>query len=124
MRVYRPMTSSLLLSSARQEPPALLDIGSMSPPDYPSAWLHPCRARLRFTRQVHCSSKSDTDLLSSGVGAAYFLNWPGIGDCFQVCFKIARDIGNSPKVLYSNEPVFVNDERIWHPAPAESLSDL
>src|SRR5579864_5607961 len=28
----------------------------MSPPDYPSAWLHPCRAHLRFTRQVHCSS--------------------------------------------------------------------
>jgi len=31
-------------------------IGSMSPPGYPSAWLHPGRARLRFTRQVHCSS--------------------------------------------------------------------
>ena len=31
-------------------------IVSMSPPGYPSAWLHPCRARLRFTRQVHCSS--------------------------------------------------------------------
>jgi hypothetical protein len=27
----------------------------MSPPDYPSAWLHPCSARFRFTRQVHCS---------------------------------------------------------------------
>src|SRR6266516_4006311 len=42
--------------SAREEHPALLDIGSMSPPDYPSAWLHPCRARLRFARQDHCSS--------------------------------------------------------------------
>src|SRR5438270_4232633 len=41
--------------SAREEHPAL-DIGSMSPPDYPSAWLHPCRARLRFARQDHCSS--------------------------------------------------------------------
>jgi len=37
--------------SAREEHPALLDIGSMSPPDYPSAWLHPCRARFCFTWQ-------------------------------------------------------------------------
>jgi hypothetical protein len=36
--------------------PALLNIGSMSPPGYPSAWSHPCRARLRLARQVHCSS--------------------------------------------------------------------
>ena len=36
--------------------PALLSIRSMSPPDYPSAWLPPCRARLRFARQDHCSS--------------------------------------------------------------------
>jgi hypothetical protein len=36
--------------------PALLNIGSMSPLGYPSAWLHPCRACLRFTRQVHFSS--------------------------------------------------------------------
>lgn len=42
--------------SAREEHPELLDIGSMSPPDYPSARLHPCRARLRFARQDHCSS--------------------------------------------------------------------
>src|SRR5215212_9174314 len=25
----------------------------MSPPGYPSAWLHPCRARFCFTRQSH-----------------------------------------------------------------------
>src|SRR5437667_8814476 len=42
--------------SAREEHPALLDIGSMSPPDYPSAWLHPCRARLRFARQSNVSA--------------------------------------------------------------------
>src|SRR5271165_2559687 len=35
---------------------ALLVIVSMSPPGYPSAWLHPCRARFRFTRHDHCSS--------------------------------------------------------------------
>jgi hypothetical protein len=33
---------------------ALASIVSMSPPGYPSAWLHPCRARFRFTRQNHC----------------------------------------------------------------------
>src|SRR5215831_6045959 len=44
------------MHSARGLAPALLNIGSMNPPGYPSAWLHPCRARLRFTRQVHCSS--------------------------------------------------------------------
>ena len=53
MRVYRPMTPPV---NAGEEPPALLGIGSMSPPDYPSAWLHPCRARFRFTWQSHCSS--------------------------------------------------------------------
>jgi len=37
-------------------PPALLSIGSMSPPGYPSAWLHPCSARFRFARRDHCSS--------------------------------------------------------------------
>src|SRR2546428_13308262 len=31
-------------------------IVSMSPPGYPSAWLHPCRARFRFAWQNHCSS--------------------------------------------------------------------
>src|SRR5450432_596897 len=28
----------------------------MSPPGYPSAWLHPCRARFRFARQCHFTS--------------------------------------------------------------------
>jgi hypothetical protein len=32
------------------------NIGSMSPLGYRSAWLHACRACLRFTRQVHFSS--------------------------------------------------------------------
>jgi hypothetical protein len=55
MRVYRPMTPPSACN-AGEGPPALLSIGSMSPPDYPSAWLPPCRARLRFARQDHCSS--------------------------------------------------------------------
>jgi hypothetical protein len=42
--------------SARGLAPALLNSGSMSPPGYPSAWLPPGRARLRFTWQAHCSS--------------------------------------------------------------------
>src|SRR5580692_12302689 len=29
-------------------------IGAKSPPGYPSAWLHPCRARFRFTWRSHC----------------------------------------------------------------------
>ncbi|MGA7224895.1 MAG: hypothetical protein WBX16_18690 [Candidatus Acidiferrales bacterium] len=39
--------AGLLFDAGPSESPALLDIGSMSPPDYPSAWLHPCRARPR-----------------------------------------------------------------------------
>ena len=63
MGLYRPMTPSSRQCAAREkEHPSLLDIGSMSPPDYPSAWLHPCRARFRFTRQVHCSSMLSGDL--------------------------------------------------------------
>ena len=31
----------------------------MSPPDYPWAWLHPCRARFCFTRQSHCKPGTD-----------------------------------------------------------------
>jgi len=41
--------------NAGEAPPAPLSIGSMSPPDYPSAWLRPRSARFRFARQDHCS---------------------------------------------------------------------
>src|ERR1035437_8320508 len=34
-------------------------IVSMSTPSYRSAWLHPCRARSRFTWQNHCTSHRD-----------------------------------------------------------------
>jgi hypothetical protein len=43
------------LGGARTSPRAPF-IVSMSPPDYPSAWLRPRSARFRFARQVHCSS--------------------------------------------------------------------
>jgi hypothetical protein len=56
MGVYRPMTSSRQHAAREEEPPALLNIGSMSPPGYPSAWLRPRSARFRFARQDHCSS--------------------------------------------------------------------
>jgi hypothetical protein len=56
MRVYHPMAFSSQCTSARGLAPALLNIGSMSPPGYPSALLPPGRARLRFTRRVNCSS--------------------------------------------------------------------
>jgi len=53
--------------SARGYAPALLNIGSMSPPGYPSAWLPPGRACLRFTRQVHCSSTSPDRAAAGGI---------------------------------------------------------
>src|SRR2546425_7176179 len=31
----------------------------MSPPSYPSVWLHPCRARCCFTWHTHCTSHRD-----------------------------------------------------------------
>ncbi|SRR5258708_28652331 len=34
----------------------------MSPRSYPSAWLHPGRARLRFTWRSHCSSAPSISL--------------------------------------------------------------
>jgi hypothetical protein len=49
------MTCSREYAAREKEPPALLSIGSMSPPGYPSAWLHPCISRFRFTRRIHCS---------------------------------------------------------------------
>ena len=39
-----------------RETHAPLTIVSMSPPSYPSAWLHPCRARFRFAWRSHCSA--------------------------------------------------------------------
>ena len=52
--------------NAGEGPPALLSIGSMSPPGYPSAWLHPCSARFRFARQDHCSSGMTCRFSTSG----------------------------------------------------------
>src|SRR6266851_1370592 len=43
------------MHSARGSAPALISIGSIRPPGYPSAWLHPCRARFRFTWRGHYS---------------------------------------------------------------------
>jgi Protein of unknown function (DUF3592) len=41
-------------------------IVSMSPPDYPSAWLRPRSARFRFARQDHCSSATTSRFSTSG----------------------------------------------------------
>jgi hypothetical protein len=62
--------------------------------------------------------------LTSRRGMSLVLGWAGLGNCLQICFKITRDIGNSPKVLNSHEAVFVNDEPIWNVAFAESLSEF
>ena len=53
IRVYR---SDSILGRARNVNSAPQNIVSMSPPNYPSAWLHPCRARFRFTWQIQCIS--------------------------------------------------------------------
>jgi len=45
---------------------ALLSIGAMSPPGYPSAWLRPRSARFRFARQDHCSSAATSRFSTSG----------------------------------------------------------
>src|SRR5207245_3843021 len=47
--------SDKLWGKAREAFPRSI-IVSMSPPGYPSAWLHPGRARFRFAWQNHCSS--------------------------------------------------------------------
>ena len=41
-----------------------LSIVSMSPPEYPSAWLRPRSARFRFVRQDHCSSATTRRFLN------------------------------------------------------------
>ena len=46
----------MIWKQRKKQVPALLFIISMSPPGYPSARLHPRRARFRFARQDHCSS--------------------------------------------------------------------
>jgi hypothetical protein len=53
--------------SARGLAPALLNIGSMSPPGYPSAWLRPRSARFCFARQDHCSSATTCRFSTSGL---------------------------------------------------------
>jgi hypothetical protein len=44
------------LGGARKATSTLAIIVSISPPGYPSAWLHPSIARFCFTWQSHCSS--------------------------------------------------------------------
>ena len=42
-------------------------IVSMSPPGYPSAWLRPRIARLRFDLQNHCDSATSCRFSTSGL---------------------------------------------------------
>jgi hypothetical protein len=49
IRVFR---SDGFRKQRKKQTPTLPIIVSMSPPGYPSAWLHPCSARFRFTRRV------------------------------------------------------------------------
>ena len=49
-------TDPMCFGEERERQASAPNIVSMSPPSYPSAWLHPCRARFRFAWQSHCSS--------------------------------------------------------------------
>src|SRR2546428_13931113 len=56
MGVYRPMLVSGYECTAREDRlPRCLASARWAPPGYPSAWLHPCRARFCFTWRGHCS---------------------------------------------------------------------
>jgi hypothetical protein len=61
----------------------------MSPPSYPSAWLHPCRARFRFTWQCHCNAPAGGCLLPS------FL--PLLARFFQLVVTRRMDLGLAPR---------------------------
>jgi hypothetical protein len=75
-------------AARREEPPALLSIGSMSPPGYPSAWLHPCSARFRFTRQIDFSSAAPrcSQLPSSESGLPNKETPHHVGSCCKPAF--------------------------------------
>ena len=45
-------------------------IVSMSPPNYPSVWLHPCRARCCSTWLNHCTSHRDREAIFESLLAA------------------------------------------------------
>jgi hypothetical protein len=68
----------MVLLKARKQGLCAPFIVSMSPPNYPSAWLLPSRASFRFARQDHCSSAAIPG----------FLN-----------FRFARDSGAIPRGL-------------------------
>ena len=53
---HRGLSIRLILGRARKGSFRAPVIVSMSPPGYPSAWLHPCRARFRFAWHSHCNS--------------------------------------------------------------------
>jgi hypothetical protein len=56
MRVYR---SDARWQEREKDIRADAVIVSMSPPSYPSVWLHPCRARCSSTWLNHCTSHRD-----------------------------------------------------------------
>src|SRR5271169_527429 len=62
----------------------------MSPPSYPSAWLHPCRARFRFTWQSHCSLPAHTRRLLPA-----FLSL--LARFFQLAVPRRMDLGLAPR---------------------------
>src|SRR5664279_3965178 len=65
-------------------------IVSMSPPSYPSAWLHPCRARFCFTWRCHFNSSRSRRRLVSAL-------FPLLARFFQFAIPRRKDLGLAPR---------------------------
>jgi hypothetical protein len=80
MGVYRPMTVSDRCGVREGLLPHHMSIGPMSPPGYPSAWLHPCGACFRFSWRSHysCDSMGDHRREGSQCAANRFMGFPGL----------------------------------------------
>src|ERR1700693_3946961 len=87
MRVFR---SDVVLKERERGAPAPSHIVSMSPPSYPSAWLHPCRARFCFTWQCHFSSSASRRRL---LAALFSL----LARFFQFAIPRRKDLGLTPR---------------------------
>src|ERR1035441_4296893 len=89
-----------------------MNIVSMSPPGYPSAWLHPCRARFRFAWQSHCSLHFPV----AGCRPAFF---PLFARLLQLAISRRVDGARAEGVPLSRGLVLL----LGRPAPARSALD-
>src|SRR5450432_1045015 len=81
---------SILGRARKGELPRPNNIVSMSPPSYPSAWLHPCRARFCFTWQCHFSSSGSRRRLLPAL-------FPLLTRLFQFAIPRRKDLRLAPR---------------------------